>query len=461
MRKHEKNLTQGALLPQLLAFALPLLATNVILRSFGAADTAVLGKFASKTSVAAVGATGSVTSLLLGFFSGLTVSSNVMVSRAAGTGDRERAARTVGCSICCGIVFGILLAVVGVFCAYPLLRLINCPEEIIDQAATYIKIYFLGMPIILLFNFAAAILRAVGDSFRPGAYLSIGGILNIGLNILFVLAFKLDVAGVALATIIGQLIPTSLVIIALFRADGFSKLDRKHLRFYKTEFCDILKIGLPIGVQSCIAALSSGFVSSSLNSLGTDVVEAQAVGGTIDGYVYVCVNSVSSAVPAFVSQNYGAGNIKRLKKSVTYALFLDVAVGAVIGTAVALCGAWLCGLFTSNEAAIELATMRLRLIAPSYLLAGIMEIYANALRSLNKSAVASLVVLVGNCLVSVVWILTVFRAFNTYLSICFASPVAWIAASAILAPVYYIAARRIPEPAGKPEKAESSEPSLS
>lgn len=461
MRKHEKNLTQGPLLPQLLAFALPLLATNVILRSFSAADTAVLGKFASKTSVAAAGATGSVTSLLLGFFSGLTVSSNVMVSRAVGTGDRERAARTVGCSICCGIVFGILLAVVGFFCAYPLLRLINCPEEIVDQAATYIKIYFLGMPIILIFNFAAAILRAVGDSFRPGAYLSIGGILNIGLNILFVLAFRLDVAGVALATVIGQLIPTTLVIIALFRADGFSKLDRKHFRFYKTEFYDILKIGLPIGVQSCIAALSSGFVSASLNSLGTNVVEAQAVGGIIDGYVYVCVNSVSSAVPAFVSQNYGAGNIKRLKKSVTYALFLDVAVGAVIGTATALCGAWLCGLFTSNEAAIELATMRLRLIAPSYLLAGIMEIYANALRSLNKSAVASLVVLVGNCLVSVVWILTVFRTYNTYLSICFASPVAWIAASVILAPVYYVAVKRLPESVGKSEKIDSPEPSLS
>ncbi len=428
----------------MLAYALPMLATELLLRSFGAADTAVLAQFASDTAVSAVGTTGSIIGLLLGFFNGLTVSSNVMLSRAVGGDDRERAARTVGCSVFCGLVFGIFLAIVGFAGAYPLLKITNCPAELIDQAATYIKIYFLGMPVTLVFNFAAALLRAVGDSFRPGAYLGIGGVLNVGLNIFCVLVLKLDVAGVAVATVIGQFIPTVMIVVALVRSDGFSKLSRRHFRFYKKEFCDIFGIGLPVGLQNALGGLVGIVVQGALNGLGPTNIEAWSVGSTVDGYVGVCANAIASSVPAFISQCYGAHDFKRLKKVMPVAVALNFVFGGAAALASMLFGGFACRLFTTKPEVVPIAVTRILIVSPAYIVSGLSAIYANALRCLDRSALASAIVLFGNAAVVALWTFTAFAASPNLVTLCLVYPVSWFATTLVLFPVCYGTIKRLP-----------------
>lgn len=438
-KSYEMNLCEGALFKKLVLYALPLMATNVLQVLFNAADVAILGAFVenSDPAVAAVGATGALINLIVGLFVGLSVGANVLVSRCVGANDLERSRKIVGMSIVFSVVIGTALLFVGFLGARTFLEWMDCDPNVIDMATTYLKIYFLGMPIMMLYNFAASILRAVGDTRRPLVYLVIAGIVNVGLNIFFVTAFQMDVEGVAIATVVSQGISAVLAIIALLKGDGFSKLEVKKMRFYPRELWEMVKVGVPAGLQGCAFSFSNVLIQSSINSFGDLTMTANTIASQFEGFVYNAMNGVSLATLSFVSQNLGAGKTDRVRKSVLYsALFCTIVWAAVCGP-ILLLSRPLCGLLSKNGEVIRLACKRLWIIGSTYLLCGWMDIFGNALRGLGKSTVAMIICLSGSCLFRILWINTVFKEFSVVDTVWWVYPVSWALTIGIYLIVYF------------------------
>ncbi len=424
-KEKRKSFTEGPILKQLIFYALPLVATNVLQLLFNAADVAVVGVFAGDKPVAAVGATGALIQLIIGLFIGLSVGANVLVARFVGEDNQESARRVVGSSVLFSVCAGIFLAVVGFFGAETFLKWMGCDPEVLGMATTYLKIYFLGMPIMMLYNYSASVLRAVGDAFRPFLFLVIGGAANVGLNFLFVAGFHKDVEGVAIATVVSQAISAVCCFVVLRKEKGFARFEWKYCKIYKREFIEMIRIGLPAGIQGCAFALSNVLVQSSVNSFGSTVMAANTVAAQIDGFIYQAMNGISLATLAFVSQNYGAGKMDRVKKAVWLSVWIITAVGIVMGGLVVLLRRPLCGIITNDKEVIEKASLRIFIIGVSYFVIGIMEVMNNATRGMGRSTLAMLVNLSGNCAFRIVWIWTVFRAFHTLTCLYLVYPVSW------------------------------------
>lgn len=424
-KSKRKNFTEGAILKQLLLYALPLVATNVLQLLFNAADVAVVGIFAGDDPVAAVGATGALINLIVGLFVGLSVGANVLVARFVGEENEEGARRVVGVSVLFSLTAGVFLAIVGFFGAETFLSWMGCDEDVIGMATKYLQIYFLGMPIMLLYNYSASVLRAVGDAFRPFIFLVIGGVVNVGLNFLFVAVFKKDVEGVAIATVVSQAVAAFCCFIVLRRETSYAKFEWKYCKIYKREFQEMLRIGLPAGIQGCAFAVSNVLVQSSINSFGKTVMAANTVAAQIDGFIYQAMAGVSLATLAFISQNYGAGKVERVKKAVGISLIVITVVGVITGLIAILLRTPLCGLITKDEEVIEIAGRRIFIIGISYFTIGIMEVFNNSTRGMGNSLLAMLVNLSGNCIFRIVWIWTVFRAFHTLTVLYLIYPVSW------------------------------------
>lgn len=430
-KKESKNytldLTEGSILKKLLLFSMPLMASSILQLFFNAADVIVVGKYAGDNSLAAVGSNGSIINLLTNVFMGLSVGVNVLVARYFAAKQEEELRKTVHTAISVSVISGIVLAIVGALAAKQILMWMQSPEEVIELSTLYLRIYFLGMPAMMAYNFGAAILRGVGDTKRPLYYLSFAGVVNVVLNCIFVIIFKMDVAGVAIATVISQCISAVLVLRCLMKEAGGIRLEKEYLGIDKRIFGQILRIGLPAGIQGSLFSLSNVVIQSSINSFGAVVVAGNSAASNVEGFVYVAMNTFSQAIVAFTSQNLGAGKYKRINKTLITVQLCVLAVGGVLGNLVYLMGEPLLGLYTDSAVVIAAGMKRFSVVCTTYALCGMMDVMVGALRGLGYSVMPMIVSLLGACVFRIVWISLLFQseAFHTIETIYYTYPISW------------------------------------
>ena len=401
------DLTSGPMLQKIILFSIPLAASSILQLLFNAADVVVVGRFAGSTALAAVGSNGSLINLLVNLFVGLSLGANVVAARCFGAKDEHGIQDTVHTAVTLGLTSGVLLAVVGFFAARSLLELMSCPEDVIDLSSLYLKIYFIGMPMNMLYNFSSALLRAVGDTKRPLYCLAAAGIINVVLNLVFVIGFSMSVAGVALATIISETVSACLVTAMLVREKGALHLDLHKLGFHAGALKQILLIGLPAGLQSTVFSLSNVVIQSAINSFGSTVVAGSSASSNLEGFVYTAMNAFAQAAVTFTSQNMGARKYHNLDRVMRNCLLCAVVTGILLGGGAALAGRQLLHFYSSDEAVIAAGYERLWIICGTYLLCGIMDTLASSLRGLGYSVLPMVVSLIGSCLLRLVWIATV------------------------------------------------------
>ena len=423
------DLTSGPMLQKIILFSLPLAASSILQLLFNAADVVVVGRFAGSTALAAVGSNGALINLLVNLFVGLSLGANVVAARCFGAKDERGVQNTVQTSVTLGLVSGVLLAFVGFFAARGLLELMSCPEDVIGLSTLYLKIYFIGMPMTMLYNFSAALLRAVGDTRRPLYCLAVSGIINVVLNLVFVILFQMSVAGVALATIISQALSAVLVVIALMRRTDACKLYLSKMRFYKPQLEKILRIGLPAGIQSALFSISNVLIQSSVNSFGDVFMSGNAASSNIEGFVYVCLNAFQQSAVNFAGQNAGARQYRRVRQTLWICLGCVTVVGLVLGSLAYALGPSLLSIYITDSAeAISYGLIRLAFICLPYFLCGLMDVTTGALRGIGASFVPMLISILGVCGLRIVWIYTIFQIpeFHTPQCLYFSYTVSWI-----------------------------------
>ncbi len=425
--KFEIDMCNGSILKKMLLFAIPLMFSSILQLLFNAADIVVVGRFAGDNSLAAVGSTSSLINLMVNLFVGLSVGANVLVARYFGAKQTRDLSETVHTAITVSFISGVLLAIIGVLGAPVILGWMNTPGEVLGLASVYLRIYFLGMPAVMLYNFGAAILRAIGDTVRPLIFLIIAGIINVTLNLYFVIVLHMDVAGVAAATAISQCVSAVLVLGCLMKSDGGIKVELKKLRIYKDKFIKILQIGLPAGFQGTLFSLSNVFIQSSVNSFGEVVVAGNSAASNIEGFVYVGMNAFHQAAISFTSQNVGAGKYERVNKILLTALGCVFAVGTFLGTGAYLLGETLLGIYSSSPDVIKAGMVRLGIICTVYALCGMMDVMVGSLRGLGYSVMPMIVSLIGACGLRIVFLATVFQMeqFHYIETVYYTYPISW------------------------------------
>ena len=427
-RKIENKMIEGNLFSNLFFYSLPIILSGILQLLYNAADLIVCGQFGHEHATGAISSTSSLINLIIQLFMGLSVGANVIMARCYGAKDQDKGERVVYTSMIFSVVFGIILGVVGMFMSRTFLEWMKSPIETIDQSSAYLFIYFIGLPFSMIYNFGAAIFRAIGDTKRPFIFLALSGIINVLLNLLFVIAFDMNVEGVALATIISQGISALLIVIALLKNHKFFSFSFRELRFYKREALDIIKIGLPAGLQSTIFSLSNVLIQSSINSLGPTVMDGNGAASSLEGFIYTSMNSVAQACVAFVSANYGAGKKKNIKLTVLYSLGLVLLMNLVTGGIILLFHRPLLSLYIEDEAAILEGKKRLFIIACTYFLCGFMDVGAYSLRGIGYSTSPAIISLIGACLLRIVWIYTFFQwdSLHNLSGLIISYPISWI-----------------------------------
>ena len=425
------DLTSGPMLQKIILFSIPLAASSILQLLFNAADVVVVGRFAGSTALAAVGSNGSLINLLVNLFVGLSLGANVVAARCFGAKDDRGVQDTVQTSVTLGFVSGVLLAVVGFFAARGLLELMSCPEDVIGLSTLYLKIYFIGMPMTMLYNFSSALLRAVGDTKRPLFCLAVAGVINVVLNLVFVILFQMSVAGVALATIISQTVSAIMVTILLIREEGALHLDLRHLGFHKGALLQILKIGLPAGLQSTVFSLSNVVIQSSINSFGSIVVAGNSAASNIEGFIYTGMNAFAQAAVTFTSQNMGARRYDNLDRVMRNCLLCAVVVGVALGGGAYFAGEGLLHFYSTDETVIAAGLARMRVICTSYFLCGVMDTLASCLRGRGYSVLPMVVSLIGSCLLRLVWIATIFQLFRSTTTLYISYPISWVLTASV------------------------------
>ncbi len=445
MTKMKKNvdMLHGPMFLKILFFALPLALSSILQLLFNAADTIVVGQFAGSQALAAVGSNGALINLIVNAFMGLSVGANVIVARYRGHGDEKRINQAVHTSILVAIISGVFLALVGFFIAPQLLRFMSTPEDVIDLSALYIKIYFLGMPFTMLYNFGAAILRSIGDTKRPLYFLTISGIINVILNLFFVINLQMSVAGVAIATVISQMVSSALIIWSLMHEEGSLKLNIKQLSIDKTCLWDIVRVGLPAGLQGCVFSLSNVVIQSSINSFGSVVVAGNSAASNIQGFLYVAMNSFHQAVVTFSSQNYGAKQFDRCDKALIIGGFLAVSVGLLMGAIFILFGRELLSLYTQDPLVIEAGLLRMKYLFMFEALDGFMDIMVGGLRGLGSSIIPMIVSISGVCIFRLLYIATIFKMSPTITTLFIVYPLSWIITSLAHIGTYMILRKKV------------------
>ena len=408
-RKHI-DMLGGNLLKNVILYVLPIIATSILQLLFNTMDLLVVGRFCGSISVGAVGSTGSITNLLVNFFIGLSIGVSVTVAQGLGGGHRTRVTKMVHTAFPVAIISGVILTVVGLTCSRTFLEWMGNPAETIELATLYMRIYFCGTIFNLVYNFGAAILRAAGDTVRPLIFLSVAGVLNIVLNVIFVTAFHMNVAGVALATVISQCLSAVLIVLALMRRNDLCQFRPKQMCLDGYALKRIALIGLPAGVQSSLFSISNVIIQSSINSFGATVVTGSSASHNIEGYVYAAMHAFAQTVLNFVGQNIGAGQYKRVRRVVGVCLGCVAVVGIVLGGIVCLFGRELLGIFiTDSPQSIEYGLIRLYWVAMPYFACGMMDVIVSTLRGMGKSIEGLFLSVLGVCGFRLVWIFTVFQ----------------------------------------------------
>ncbi|MCI9535451.1 MAG: MATE family efflux transporter [Lachnospiraceae bacterium] len=424
-KAYEMDMCSGPLFSKLVMFAVPLMLSGILQLLFNAADIVVVGNYAGHESLAAVGSTSSLINLLVNVFIGLSVGANVLVAQYFGAHRMKDLEETVHTAMVLAAGGGLFLVAVGVLLADPLLTLMGTPEDVLPLSALYMKIFFVGMPATLTYNFGSAILRAVGDTKRPLWFLLAAGIINVILNLIFVIVLHMGVAGVALATVISQCISAALIIRCLVKSDAPYRLKYDQLKLVKSKLFAIARIGLPAGLQGAIFSISNVLIQSSVNSFGSVAMAGNTAAANIEGFVYTAMNAVYQTALSFTSQNFGAKNYDRMTKILWYCQGMVIAVGIFMGGGAVLLGPGLLGIYGSNAQVIHYGMNRLRIISGPYFLCGIMEVMVGGLRGMGCSLLPMFVALTGACVFRVIWIYTIFAVSRTLQTLYISYPVSW------------------------------------
>ena len=426
------DMTEGPLFSKVLFFALPLMLSGILQLLFNAADTVVVGRFSGSQALAAVGSVGSLNNLLISLFVGLSIGANVLVARYTGARDAHAVSETVHTAVLLSLVGGVFLAFVGIFAAHPLLELMGSPEDVIDLAVLYVRILFAGMPAQMLYNFCAAILRAVGDTKRPLYFLTVAGVINVVLNLFFVINLHMSVAGVALATIISQVVSALLVMHSLMLMDGPTRLNLRRLHFNRAILREIIRIGLPAGIQSSVFSLSNVVIQSSVNSFGSVVIAGNSAAANVGNFVYQAMNTFHQAVTCFCGQNIGARKPRRILASIKACMVWAVIFGLALGTLSCVFGAQLLSFYSPEPDVIAAGVERLYVVCSCYFLCGMMDVMTGSLRGIGYSILPMVVSILGACVFRIVWVVTIFAAKPTMQVLMLSYPVSWALTFAVL-----------------------------
>lgn len=431
-KRFEMDMTTGNLGKKILLFTLPLMFTSILQLLFNACDIIVIGRFRDHTALSAISSTGALINLITNLFIGLSVGSNIVMARCYGSKDREKAEKVAHTSVVVSLIAGIFIGAFGFVFAKNLLLLMGSPSDVIDLAAAYVRIYFVGMPFNLLYNFGSALLRAGGDTKRPLIYLSIAGVFNIGANLLFVLGFGMSTDGVAYATVISQIISSVLVLLTLIREKNYCHISLKSLKADRKILWEITRIGLPAGLQGTLFSLSNVIIQSSINFFGSYVMAGNGAASNIEGFIYVCMNAFYHAALSFTSQNMGAKQYENIRKINKYCLYYVLLFGGVLGVGAYLSAGTLLQIYTTDAEVVQIGIIRMAILCAPYFLCGIMDVMVGSLRGLGHSLVPMIVSLIGVCGMRLIWVYTLFRM-NMNLGLLYASyPISWILTFAVL-----------------------------
>lgn len=426
LKKQKLDMLNGSIWNKLPVFALPIAATGILEQLFNASDIAIVGNFAQtdKTAaVAAVGANSPIIGLILNLFIGIALGANVVIANAIGRDDRQTVQKAVHTSMVVSVIGGVLVAIIGELIAEPLLTVLNVPDDVLELALLYLRIYFLGMPVILLYNFEAAIFRSIGETKMPLIALTLSGILNVLLNLFFVIVLKMSVNGVATATVLANVVSAGILYIKLVKSDKYIKVEFKKLRIDGKVFAKIMQIGLPAGIQSAVFAVANIVIQGAINSLGTVVIAASSAAFNIEIIAYNVMNSFSQACTTFVGQNFGANKIDRCKKTLFLCLIEDAIASGTAILIVLITGKFLLSIFNNNPEVIGIGYTRLVIIFIAYIFSMLYEVMSGYLRGFGFSLVPAILTTVGVCVLRIIWINTVFPANRTFVTIMTAYPV--------------------------------------
>lgn len=433
-KKYEINMTDGPLLRKMITFAFPLMLSGMLQLLFNAVDVIVVGKCVGDTALAAVGSTGALVNLIIGLFMGLSVGTNVLCAQGYGSGREKDVQETVHTSVLVSLIFGVVLGIFGFFFAQTFLKWMASPENVIDQASLYLRIYFLGMPVIMLYNFASAALRAIGDTRRPMYYLLAAGVVNLGLNLFFVLVVGIGVAGVAIATVVSQALSAFLVVRCLMKEKSMVHLDLRKLRISKDKLGKIIRIGLPAGIQGIVFSISNVMIQSSINSFMSDAIAGNTAASNLESFTGTAMNAFYQTNLNVVSQNAGARKYDRIWRCMFLCILMVSIVGAVMGLGIYGLGNVLLRFYTDSESVVEYGLIRLSICSRFHLLAGLMDCVVGGLRGLGSSILPMIVSLSGACVFRIIWIQTVFRSHHTLNTLYNSYPISW----ALTAVVHFI-----------------------
>ncbi len=437
------DMLSGSIWDKIILFALPLAATSILQQLFNSADVAVVGHYYGNLAIAAVGVNTPIINILINLFVGLSIGANVILSTYLGAGRKEEASKTTHTAILISFIVGIFVGILGILLARPFLVLLKTQKDIIDMASLYLKIYFAGMPFIMLYNFENAIFRSKGDTKTPLIVLIIAGLLNVGLNFFFVAVCDMSVEGVAIATVISNIISAIILYIILAKTEDETKLEFKKLKINFSILKQTIKVGIPAGVQSTIFSISNLFIMSALNILGSLTVAGNTAAMYYDLYIFFIVDAFSQAATSFVGQNYGAGNFKRCQKVTKIAMGLGAAVAIVVAVILIIFPKFFLGLYTDDLEVINIGVTRLIIIGSTVFLNVINTTLSGTLRVYGYTVLPVILTIFGVCGVRILWIYTAFAAFNTYSMLCWAYPISWLVCDIAIIIVYLIDIKKV------------------
>ena len=442
MKSNSIDMTEGSIFNKIILFAIPLMLSSILQLLFNAADLVVVGKFAGSESLAAVGSTNALINLLVNLFIGLSMGASVVMGRCIGARRYDEAHKALHTAMAIATVGGVMMIFVGYFASAPMLKLMATPDDVINLSILYMKIYFVGMPGMMAYNFGSAILRSAGYTKRPLYFLTVAGVVNVILNLILVIGFHMGVAGVAIATATSQYISGFFVVMALVKSEGYMQLHLKELRFHKDQAIEMIRIGFPAGLQGIIFSISNVLIQSSINSFGKIVMAGNTAASNIEGFVYTAMNSIYQTALSFTSQNMGAKRYDRIDKILFECQLTVIIIGLVAGIGAYTMGDKLLAIYDSDPEVIGYGLTRMSLVCAPYFLCGMMDVMVGSLRGMGYSIMPMIVSLTGACLFRVIWILTVFAANHTLFTLYISYPISWALTFSIHLLCYLVVRRK-------------------
>lgn len=442
-KKYALDMTSAPFLKKIFIFSIPLVLTGLLQLAYNTADVVVVGRFAGSEALAAVGSTGSLINLLLNVFIGLSMGSGVMVARHIGSGDESRIFKCTHTAMLMSIICGVFIGIFGFFMSSKILVLMGSPSDVLPHATLYLKIYFMGCPGSMVYNFGSAIVRATGDTKKPLFILASTGLVNVALNLILVIFFHMGVSGVAFATITAQYLSAIMIVIHLTKLDNACKLHFSKLHINKTELLKIISIGLPAGVQNSLFSISNVIIQSTVNSFGSVAMAGIAAGSNFDSYIYTATNAISQTAMTFTSQNMGARKHENVGKIYRYCITIATVIGVVMGFVGRYFSEFIVSFFSKDPEVIAIGAERLAMIMPFFVFCSLMDVAAGQLRGMGESFKPMIVSLLGGCGIRLLWVFAILPMNRTLMFLYWSYPISWVATFAVQFSLYFILRKRL------------------